>query len=277
MLRTMGTPHARQIASALDLFADGALAPWFNGEPRVNADSPFVLFGTHKLADRLLAQGVKALLVKALMVRIAVDRYASFGSMERVPAGHYETRRRLFPMLVLLDDVRTLFIDQAPAQRDSLIESVLQIMRPALVSVVTVGIYCSDFLPGHTAAEFLEYSPFRIALLNSVDRGTARNHFFGETPANRFPAEFWHQVDSIQRPSTYSEAVVRHTSGAGLFRLIPDPFSLVLSSSNPLDQAQINDAERDGRSRLDAIRAIVAESYPSGYAATLLERVRARP
>lgn len=202
-------PVARELAVCLSDFAGrGPYARFFDGPNELDFGNPFVAID---LAGAALEDAVASILIMAIMHYIA-------DSARRWP--HEEK-------YLVIDEAWTLLRSPAAAR---FIVNVSRTARKNRLSLVVVSQQVTDF-EGPTGQAIVDQAPYKVFLRQNAQAITAAQSFLGLTARE---VELYQSVDTVK--GRFSEMLVKTPESTGVARLVPDPFTYWLTTTDPKDK-----------------------------------------
>lgn len=203
------TPVAKELAVCLSDFSGrGPYARLFDGPNEIDFANPFVAID---LAGAALEDAVASVLVMAIMHYIA-------NSASRWP--HVEK-------YLVIDEAWTLLKSPAAAR---FIVNVSRTARKNRMSLVVVSQQVTDF-EGPTGQAIVNQAPYKVFLRQNAQAISAAQSFLGLTPRD---VELYQSVDTVK--GRFSEMLIKTPESSGVARLVPDPFTYWLTTTDPRDK-----------------------------------------
>ncbi len=240
-------PAAKDLAVCLsDYVKDGPYARFFDGPNEIDFANPFVAVD---LADAALEDAVTSVLVMALMHRIA-DAARRWLSDDKY---------------LIVDEAWTLLKSPATAR---FIENVSRTARKTRLSLVILSQQITD-LAGATGAAILAQASYKVCLHQDAEAIRRAADLLG---LNAREVELYGSLRTVA--GVYSEFLVKTPFSSGVARLVMDPFSYWISTSDPADrkllETLVTKSEARGVTGREALRAALIEASvlaPRGAAA----------
>lgn len=241
-------PAARELALSLtDFQASGAYGTLFDGKGEVNFENRLVAIDLGNLVKK---KAVGSVLLMALVQEI-VQTAARWPHDEKY---------------LIIDEGWTLLASSATAR---FLEDVARTARKARLSLVMLSQQLSDFR-GPSGQAILEQASTKVLLHHDAEAIRTTAGIMGLSPRE---VELYLSLRT--EGGKYSEVFLRTPFGSGVGRLVVDPLSYWIMTSDPKDKELLERLRsrfsKDGSSDRDALeRALVEASlkYPSGAGQT---------
>ncbi len=234
------TPVAKELAVCLSDFSGrGPYARLFDGPNELDFGNPLVAID---LAGAALEDSVASILIMAIMHYIA-DSARQWPHEEKY---------------LVIDEAWTLLRSPAAAR---FIVNVSRTARKNRLSLVVVSQQVTDF-EGPTGQAIVNQAPYKVFLRQNAQAITAAQSFLGLTPRE---VELYQSVDTVK--GRFSEMLVKTPDSAGVARLVPDPFTYWLTTTDPKDKVVL---ERILEKHHGTVRTALREAsltYPFGVGA----------
>ena len=128
---------------------------------------------------------------------------------------------------LVIDEAWTLLRSPAAAR---FIVNVSRTARKNRLSLVVVSQQVTDF-EGATGQAIVNQAPYKVFLRQNAQAISAAQSFLGLTPRE---VELYQSVDTVK--GRFSEMLVKTPDSAGVARLVPDPFTYWLTTTDPKDK-----------------------------------------
>lgn len=210
-LRDLSSEHptAKNLAVCLSDFAGrGPYARLFDGRNEIDFTNPFVAID---LAGAALEDAVASVLIMAIMHYVA-DSAREWPHVEKY---------------LVIDEAWTLLRSAAAAR---FIVNVSRTARKNRLSLVVVSQQVTDF-EGATGQAIVNQAPYKVFLRQNAQAITAAQSFLGLTSRE---VELYQSVDTVK--GRFSEMLVKTPDSTGVARLVPDPFTYWLTTTDPKDK-----------------------------------------
>jgi conjugal transfer ATP-binding protein TraC len=226
-----GEPDAHDLAVCLEMFArDGPYAGFFD---RPRAPDEGALLTVYELGDVAKRKDVASVLLMALIHRIT--DYAR---------AHLDVQKYL-----IVDEAWTLLKTATTA---GFLEDVLRTYRKLNASALMVTQQVTDF-EGRTGEAIRANAPNRLFLQQTSETVLAMEKLLDLTPEQK---AILSRVRTVK--GKFSEMLVQSTETQGVARLVPDPFSYWLTTTDPRDNLRLEALVREKGSLREALRAAAA-------------------
>ncbi|MHC4606108.1 MAG: VirB4 family type IV secretion system protein [Planctomycetota bacterium] len=225
-----GEPAAKDLAICLEPFVgDGPYAGFFDRPREIDLDGGLTVFELGDIAKRRDIAGV---LLMALIHNIT-------GFCAR----HIDQ-----PKYLLVDEAWTLLKTDNTAQ---FLEDVLRTYRKLNASAIMITQQVTDF-DGRTGSAIRANAPNRIFLRQTSETVLAMERLLDLTPEEK---ELLSSLAMVK--GKFSEMLILSPNAKGVARLLPDPMSYWISTSDPADNARLSErmekhAERGSKEPLRA-------------------------
>ncbi|MBI2901136.1 MAG: TraC family protein [Planctomycetes bacterium] len=234
------TPVAKELAVCLSDFAGrGPYARLFDGPNEIDFANPFVAID---LAGAALEDAVASVLVMAIMHYIA-DSARQWPHAEKY---------------LVIDEAWTLLRSAASAR---FIVNVSRTARKNRMSLVVVSQQITDF-EGPTGQAIVNQAPYKVFLRQNAQAISAAQSFLGLTPRE---VELYQSVDTVK--GRFSEMLVKTPESTGVARLVPDPFTYWLTTTDPKDKVLLERLIEKHRGTVQPALREAALKYPFGVGA----------
>ena len=210
-LRALAGEHAaaKSLAVCLSDFAGrGPYARLFDGPNEIDFTNPFVAID---LAGAALEDAVASVLIMAIMHYVA-DSAREWPHEEKY---------------LVIDEAWTLLRSAASAR---FIVNVARTARKNRLSLVVVSQQVTDF-EGPTGQAIVNQAPYKVFLRQNAQAISAAQSFLGLTPRE---VDLYQSVDTVK--GRFSEMLVKTPDSTGVARLVPDPFTYWLTTTDPKDK-----------------------------------------
>ena len=240
-LQGLSSEHApaKSLAVCLSDYAGrGPYSRLFDGSNEIDFANPFVAID---LAGAALEDAVASVLIMAIMHYIA-DSARQWPHEEKY---------------LVIDEAWTLLRSAASAR---FIVNVSRTARKNRLSLVVVSQQVTDF-EGPTGQAIVNQAPYKVFLRQNAQAITAAQSFLGLTPRE---VELYQSVDTVK--GRFSEMLVKTPDSTGVARLVPDPFTYWLTTTDPKDKVIL---ERLLDKRHGSVQTALREAslnYPFGVA-----------
>ncbi len=241
-LRGMAAEHptARDLAVCLsDFVGRGPYARLFDGANEVQFSNPFVAID---LAGAALEDAVASVLVMAIM------HYVADSAREWPHAEKY----------LVIDEAWTLLRSAAAAR---FIVNVSRTARKNRLSLVVVSQQVTDF-EGPTGQAIVNQAPYKVFLRQNAQAISAAQSFLGLTPRE---VELYQSVETVK--GRFSEMLIKTPDSTGVARLVPDPFTYWLTTTDPKDKVVLERLIERHHGALQPALRQAALKYPFGVGA----------
>jgi conjugal transfer ATP-binding protein TraC len=230
-LEADGEPTAHDLAICLEMFAgDGPYAGFFD---RPCTDDEPGLLTVYELGEVAKRKDVASVLLMALIHRIT--DYAR---------DHLELQKYL-----IVDEAWTLLRSATTA---SFLEDVLRTYRKLNASALMVTQQVSDF-EGRTGEAIRANAPNRLFLQQTPETVLSMEKFLDLAPEEK---ELLSKIRTVK--GKFSEMLVQSTETRGVARLVPDPLSYWISTTDPKDNIRLQALLRKHGNLRDALREAAA-------------------
>lgn len=217
-LESDGEPAAHDLAVCLEMFAnDGPYAGFFDRPCALSDAGPLTVF---ELGDVAKRKDVASVILMALIHRIT--RYAR----EHLAETKY----------LIVDEAWTLLRSATTAQ---FLEDVLRTYRKLNAAAIMVTQQVTDF-EGRTGEAIRANAPNRIFLQQTPETVLAMERLLDLSPEEKAALGAIRTVKG-----RFSEMLVLSTETRGVARLVPDPLSYWVSTSDPKDNLRIEALRRE--------------------------------
>jgi conjugal transfer ATP-binding protein TraC len=227
-LRADPEPAAHDLGICLEMFAeDGAYAGFFDRPAEPDEGG---LLTVYELGDIAKRRDVASVLLMALIHRIT--EYART---------HLER-----PKYLIVDEAWTLLRSATTA---SFLEDVLRTYRKLNASAIMVTQQVSDF-EGRTGEAIRANAPNRLFLQQTPETVLAMERLLDLAPEEK---ALLGKIRTVK--GKFSEMLVQSTETRGVARLVPDPLSYWVSTSDPKDNLRLEALRRETGSLREALLA----------------------
>lgn len=240
-LNTIDDSRAKDIATMLYPYTkDGEYARYFEGDNNINFKNPFVVLELEELKTKKDLQGVVLLL---LMFKIQKEMYMSY------------LNDRKKKKLILIDEAWAL-IGEGSAGR--FIEEGYRRFRKYGGAAIAISQGLKDFYKNESTKAMLTSSDWQFILRQKPE---TLEELYREKKLDVSKAELNMMKTVFTVKGRYSEVTIRGPLGSGIGRLIVDPFSMLLYSTNAGERAKIDAKKEQGMSVFQAINSIIQEDH----------------
>ena len=231
-------PVAKDLAICLSDFAgSGPYARLFDGPNEIDFTNPFVAID---LAGAALEDAVAGVLVMAIMHYIA-DSARQWPHAEKY---------------LIIDEAWTLLRSAAAAR---FIVNVSRTARKNRLSLVVVSQQVTDF-EGPTGQAIVNQAPYKVFLRQNAQAICAARSFLGLTPRE---VELYQSVDTVK--GRFSEMLVKTPESTGVARLVPDPFTYWLTTTDPKDKVVLEKLIEKHHGSVQSALREASIKYPFGH------------
>ncbi len=238
-LKRIKDSRANDIAIMLYPYTkDGEYARYFEGENNINFNNPFVVLELEELKTKKDLQGVVLLL---LMFKIQKEMYLSY------------LNDRKKKKLILIDEAWAL-IGEGAAGR--FIEEGYRRFRKYGGAAIAISQGLKDFYKNESTKAMLTSSDWQF-ILRQKPETLEELHRDRRLDVSKAELNLMKTVFTVK--GRYSEVYIRSPLGCGIGRLIVDPFSMLLYSTNAKDRARIDAKMNTGMNVFQAINSIIQE------------------
>ncbi len=239
-------PVAKDLAICLSDFAGrGPYARLFDGPNEIDFANPFVAID---LAGAALEDAVASVLVMAIMQYIA-DLAREWPHAEKY---------------LVIDEAWTLLRSPAAAR---FIVNVSRTARKNRLSLVVVSQQVTDF-EGPTGRAIVNQAPYKVFLRQNAQAISAAQSFLDLTPRE---VELYQSVDTVK--GRFSEMLVKTPDSTGVARLVPDPFTYWLTTTDPKDKLVLERLVLKHHGAVQPALREAALKYPFGVSALQADEV----
>jgi len=241
-LRGLAAEHsvAKDLAVCLsDFVGRGPYARLFDGPNEIDFANPFVAID---LAGAALEDAVASVLVMAIMHYIA-DSASTWPHAEKY---------------LVIDEAWTLLRSPAAAR---FIVNVSRTARKNRMSLVVVSQQITDF-EGPTGQAIVNQAPYKVFLRQNAQAISAAQSFLGLTARE---VELYQSVDTVK--GRFSEMLVKTPESTGVARLVPDPFTYWLTTTDPKDKVVLERLIAKHQGAVQPALRQAALQYPFGVGA----------
>lgn len=236
----MGNPYAEDLARSMSPFSSkGTFGDFFVGPCSIDLSADLTVFELEDLASK---PELRAVCLAALMFR-------SLQTMRKLD--------RSIRKALIIDEAWELL---GGGQMGQAIETYARTCRKYGASLITATQSINDFYKSEGSVAAIENSDWFVVLEQKEETVSdlAKNDRFGMDPLTE------KLVRSLKRHnSEYSDVLVKGPETLAVGRLVLDPYSAKLYSSNPQDYASIEAHMRAGHPIADAIDRV---AFPQFYA-----------
>ncbi len=214
--------EAHRLAECLGIYTDdGPFAAFFDRPNQVGFDAAFTVF---ELGETALRKEVASVLLMSLLHNIT----------------EFCTRRKDVPKLIVIDEAWTLL---KSANTSGFLENVLRTYRKLYTAAVLVTQQVTDF-EGSTGAAIRANAPNRLFLMQTPDTIVAMQKLLDLSP------ELKEALVSVRsRKDLYSEMLVDTGRSRGFARLVQDPLTYWVTTTDPAANAKFEKLLEDARSK----------------------------
>jgi conjugal transfer ATP-binding protein TraC len=159
---------------------------------------------------------------------------------------------------LVIDEAWTLLRSAAAAR---FIVNVSRTARKNRMSLVVVSQQITDF-EGPTGQAIVNQAPYKVFLRQNAQAITAAQTFLGLTPRE---VELYQSVDTVK--GRFSEMLVKTPESTGVARLVPDPFTYWLTTTDPKDRVVLEKLVEKHQCAVQSILREAALKYPFGVGA----------
>ena len=241
-LRDLSSEHpaAKNLAVCLSDFAGrGPYARLFDGRNEIDFANPFVAID---LAGAALEDAVASVLIMAIM------HYVADSARQWPHAEKY----------LVIDEAWTLLRSAASAR---FIVNVSRTARKNRLSLVVVSQQVTDF-EGPTGQAIVNQAPYKVFLRQNTQAISAAQSFLGLTPRE---VELYQSVDTVK--GRFSEMLVKTPESTGVARLVPDPFTYWLTTTDPKDKLVLEKLLEKHQGSVQPALREASLKYPFGVGA----------
>jgi len=226
-----GEPSAHDLAVCLEMFAgNGAYAGFFDRPSAPDGGGALTVYELGEIAKR---KDVASVLLMALIHSVTEYARAHLGQQK----------------YLIVDEAWTLLRSPTTA---SFLEDVLRTHRKLNSSAVMVTQQITDF-EGRTGEAIRANAPNRIFLQQTSETILAMTRLLDLSPEDK---ELLTRVRTVK--GKFSEMLVQSTETRGIARLVQDPYSYWLSTTDPRDQQRLEALIREKGSLRAALQEAAA-------------------
>jgi conjugal transfer ATP-binding protein TraC len=237
-------PRIRDIAVQLHPWSEGRYAPWLIGKSNVAFDNPMIVLELDELASEPELQTV---VLNLVLTKISQEMYRS----TQAEVAQYGEMR---PKLVVIDEAWDLLTRPNTA---GFIEKTYRRARKYLGSIWLVTQSFKDCAKTSAARAALDNANWVIALMQNV---SALQQAIQEKliPVSEMTAQL---IRDLQKTDDYAEfyAINQSAKGEGLYRLIVDPLSYFLYTTEGKEKAALTQLTSQGYSLEEAIEKLAKQ------------------
>ena len=243
-LKTIKDSRANDVATMLYPYTkEGEYAKYFEGGNNINFNNPLVVLELEELKTKKDLQGVVLIL---LMFKIQKEMYQS----------HLQNRKK--KKLVLIDEAWALIGDGSAGK---FIEEGYRRFRKYGGSAIAITQSLSEFHKNNSTKAMLASSDWQFILRQKPE---TLEELYREKKLDVSKPELNLMKSLFTLKGKYSEIFIRSSLGSGIGRLIVDPFSMLLYSTNANDISRIDAKMKKGISLVESIKSIVKEDQSCG-------------
>lgn len=223
----------------------GSYADYFTQDNAIDLSNPFVVLELDDLKNK---KALRQIILMTLMADITQKMYL----------GDRRTKK-----LCIIDEAWDLFSGEHNAASAAFIEAGYRTARRYFGAFMAITQDISDFFKSPMARAAYACSDFKVIFgcqAESFDQAKAAGHL----SVDGFEERLLKSLRSVK--GDYSEFALKTPSGIGVYRLILDPFSLILYSSRAEEFKAVQERVQQGMSLIDAIRQVAEQFYPEKYA-----------
>ena len=224
---------------------DGSYGDYFQAENAIDLSNSFVVLELDDLKNK---KALRQIVLMSLMANITQKMYLG---------------NRRIKKLCIIDEAWDLFSGEDNAASAAFIEAGYRTARRYRGAFMAITQDVGDFFKSPMAHAAYACSDFKV-IFGCQPEAFDRAKEAGYLSMDSFEERLLKSLRSVK--GDYSEFALKTPTGIGVYRLILDPFSLVLYSSKAEEFEAVQTRVKQGVPLMEAVRQVAEQCYPEKYA-----------